>query len=335
MNLKRWVARREPHWQRLDRLLSQAEKRGLKSLSAAEIHDLASLYRSVSGDLARARTHAAGETLTRNLQSLTSRGYSQIYRGDRHQDWQAVRQFYRWGFPAAVRETGLEIAIATALLLGFGWLAWSLAWLDPQFMTLTVPPDLIEQVRDRGELWMGSIVGIEPLASSQIATNNLSVSFAAIGGGITAGLYTIFLMVYNGIHIGAIAALVAQYDLSYPFWAFVWPHGSLELPAIFFSGGAGLAIARGLLFPGAQRRAAALRIQGMKAARLTFGIVPMLLLAGAIEGFFSPNPYIPDAFKYLTGLGLLTLLIRYCLSGRSATPNLSQPPHPNTVASRN
>ena len=53
-------------------------------------------------------------------------------------------------------------------------------------MALIVPESLITKVRDDHKLWMGSIVGVEPLrASSSITINNLSVSFGAVAGGIT------------------------------------------------------------------------------------------------------------------------------------------------------
>jgi uncharacterized membrane protein SpoIIM required for sporulation len=312
MNIQRWIARREPNWKRLDALLKQVEKKGLKSLQASEIRELASLYRSVSADLARARTNNVGNTLVQDLQQLTSRSYSQIYQGSRRQEWQGVVEFYSWGFPATVQETFGYIAVATAIFMVGALIAWWFAWQDPVFMSLVVPESLIEKVRDRGELWMGSIVGIEPLASSSIMINNIRVSFAAVAGGITLGAYTVFILAYNGLNIGAIGTLVGQNNLAYPFWAFVFPHGSLELPAIFFAGGAGLLIARAILFPGKYRRVDALKFYGNKAAQLVFGIVPMLIIAGTIEGFFSPSPAIPDPLKYLVGIGLFTLLVIYC-----------------------
>jgi len=173
-------------------------------------------------------------------------------------------------------------------------------------------------VRDEHELWMGSIVGVEPLASSDITINNLSVSFGAAAGGLTAGLYTVFLMFYNGLDFGALAALVTQNGLSYPFFAFVFPHGALELPAIFFAGAAGLLLARAIVFPGRYRRLDALRLYGRRAALLLWGIIPMLVIAGTIEGFFSPSPVVPAPFKYLCGVLLFGLLIAYSLRRRPA-----------------
>lgn len=322
MNIQRWVGRREANWQRLDSLLKQVEKKGLKSLNSSEIRELASLYRSVSADLARARTQKVGNTLVQNLQTLTTRAYSQIYQGSRRQEWQAVVDFYLWGFPSVVRQTFLYIAFATGLFLLAALVAWWYAWQDPNFISLIAPQRIITLVRDEGKLWMGSIVGIEPLASSSITINNISVSFGAVAGGITLGAYTSFLMVYNGLHIGGIATLVGQNNLAYPFWAFVFPHGSLELPAIFFAGGAGLLIARALLFPGKYRRGEALKFYGSLAAQLVFGIVPMLIIAGTIEGFFSPNPAIPNPIKYFTGLVLFILLVVYCSRKRATIEQL-------------
>ncbi|MEH2226347.1 stage II sporulation protein M [Nostoc sp.] len=312
MNIQRWIARREPNWQRLDALLRQIEKKGLKSLRAAEIRELASLYRSVAADLARARTQQIGNTLIQSLQSLTTRAYTQIYQGSRRQEWQAILEFYRWGLPSVVQKSFVYIAVATALFLIGALVAWWYSWQNPSFMPLIVPESLITKVRDEHKLWMGSIVGVEPLASSGIAINNLSVSFGAVAGGMTGGAYTAYLMVFNGLLIGAVSTLVGQNNLAYPFWAFVFPHGSLELPAIFFAGGAGFLLARAILFPGKYRRGDALKFYGYQAVQLVFGIVPMLIIAGAIEGFFSPNPNVPDAIKYLAGIGLFILLVMYC-----------------------
>ncbi len=313
MNIQRWIARRQAQWQELDTLLQRAEKRGIKSLKAQEISTLASLYRSVAADLARANTNQIGQTIIQELQALTTRGYSLIYRGSRRQEIRGAIDFYRWGLPQILRETWVYTAIAFALFLAGCLVGWWFAWQDTSFMSLIVPQELIEKVRDRGELWMGSILGVEPLAASGIAINNLSVAFRMVGGGIVCGLWTIYALFYNGLLIGAIATLVGQNSLAYPFWAFVFPHGSLELPAIFIAGGAGLLIARGLLFPGRYRRRDALRIYGLQAAQLVLGIVPMLLLAGAIEGFFSPQDVIPSPVKYLAGTGLFILLILYTL----------------------
>ena len=317
MNIQRWVARREQSWQQLEALLNRAEKQGIRSLNAAEIHALASLYRSVSADLARSRTQQVGNLITQNLQALASRSYAQIYQGSQRQEWKAVWQFYRWGFPAVVQQSWNAIALSIALVAAAGAVSGWLAWYDPTFLALVVPEELVTQVRDRHELWMGSIVGIEPFASANIMVNNIRVSFGALAGGMVAGLGTLFILLSNGLSLGAIGALVGQNNLAYPFWAFVLPHGALELPAIFFSAAAGFLLAKALLFPGQYRRVDALKQNGQQAAQLMLGVVPMLVIAGTIEGFFSPSPAVPALVKYVVGSGILAGLVLYLQQRRS------------------
>ncbi|MFM7427980.1 MAG: stage II sporulation protein M [Elainella sp.] len=312
MNIPRWLARREQSWRQLETLLKRAEKQGLKTLRAEEIHSLASLYRSTSADLARARTQQAGQLITQKLQTLVSRAYAQIYQGSRRQEWAAVRQFYLWGFPAAVQRSRGYIVLAVALFLGAALVSAWIASRDPGFFALAgVPDEIVSQVRDRQELWTGSIIGVEPFASSYIMINNIRVAFEAVAGGITFGLRTVYIVLLNGVLIGAIGTLVGQNNLAFPFWAFVFPHGSLELPAIFLAAAAGFLIARALLFPGPYRRIDALKLYSQQAAQLVFGIVPLLVVAGVIEGFFSPSPLVPSLVKYAVGTGLLIALIRY------------------------
>jgi uncharacterized membrane protein SpoIIM required for sporulation len=98
-------------------------------------------------------------------------------------------------------------------------------------------------------------------------------------------------------------------------WSFVVPHGSLELPAIFVAAGAGLEIARGLLFPGLLPRRASLAYAGGRATKLVLGAIPMLLVAGLIEGFFSATDT-PVAMKFALGGLLFAALTAYLSSAR-------------------
>ncbi|MDG2989900.1 stage II sporulation protein M [Candidatus Synechococcus calcipolaris G9] len=311
MNVQRWLVRQEPQWSELEALLNRAEKRGVKTLSADEICQLSRLYRMVSADLARAKTRQVGPSIIDYLQGLTLRSYSQVYQGRKRQDWRAIVEFFQYGFPRVVQDTWLYTVVAIAIFIISGAIAWWYSWQDSEFMALVVPPDLIDLVQNEGKLWMGSIVGLEPLASSGIMTNNISVTFATLAGGIFGGLGTIYILWYNGLLIGAISALVSQNDLAYPFWAFVFPHGSLELPAIFLAGAAGLLLGQSILFPGRYKRLTSLKRQGALAIQLMFGVVPLLIIAGVIEGFLSPNPNVPDAVKYVVGLGILAALGLY------------------------
>lgn len=325
MNIQRWIAKREPNWQRLDSLLRQIEKKGVNSLETKEIGELGNLYRLVKADLIRARTQNLGNSLIINLQALKNRAYKQIEididininvdistnKNSRRKECLGIIKFYRWGLPAIVQQTFLYIALATALFVLGVLIASFYSWQDPTFMSLIVPQSIIAKVRDDGQLWTGSIAGIERAACSKIMINNLRISLGAVLGGITAGVFTIYIIVFNGLLIGTVATLVGQNNLAYPFWAFVFPHGSLELPAILIAGGAGLLIAKAIFNPGKYRRLDVIKHHTCQAIQLLFAIVPMLIIAGIIESFFSSNLNIPNPIKYLTGIVLFILLIIY------------------------
>lgn len=332
MNVKRWIARREPSWKELEQLLTQAEQKGLRSLQASEVKQLTSLYRSVSADLARAQTREIGQQLTQQLQQLILRAYSQVYQKPRHQNWQAALDFYFRELPQVMRETWAYLALSTGIFIVGSLIGWWLAWGDPNFVSLILPESLISKVRDDGELWMGSILsGDDPTDAAGLMINNISVAFRATAGGMLAGIGTVFILFFNGLLIGAAATLVGQNNLAYPFWAFVFPHGSLELPAIFIAGAAGLLIGRALLFPGQYKRMDAFKQYGLQAAKLTFAVIPMLILAGVIEAFFSPSTWIPAPIKYLAGSILFLSLLGYIGLKPKPQPRPDQP-HPASAS---
>jgi uncharacterized membrane protein SpoIIM required for sporulation len=93
-------------------------------------------------------------------------------------------------------------------------------------------------------------------------------------------------------------------------------HGVIELTCIFIAGGAGLLVGSAILIPGDLSRFDSIRLRGRDSIQLIVGCIPLLVLAGIIEGFISPAPISP-AFKFgvaaATGLALYTYLL---LAGR-------------------
>jgi uncharacterized membrane protein SpoIIM required for sporulation len=158
-------------------------------------------------------------------------------------------------------------------------------------------------------MWTHSIVGMKPVASAGITTNNLSVAFIAFALGITV-VGTIWVMVMNGMLLGTIGAATWKAGMALKLWSFVAAHGALELPAIFIAGAAGLEIARGLLFPGLLPRKASLAYAGGRASKLILGTIPMLIVAGLIEAFFSPTDA-PVFMKFTLSAVLFAALVTY------------------------
>ncbi len=98
--------------------------------------------------------------------------------------------------------------------------------------------------------------------------------------------------------------------MSIALWSFVAGHGSLELPSIIIAGGAGFRLGYAMLFPGALRWKDSVARGGVEASRLVSGIVPLLVIAGCLEGFFSPSKA-PVWLKFSLGALLFSLLLTW------------------------
>src|SRR5438552_11584575 len=144
-------------------------------------------------------------------------------------------------------------------------------------------------------------------------SNNLFVTLWVFASGITAGIYTLYLLVFNGVLMGVIGAACWLSGMSLSLWSFVAPHGVLELPGIFIAGGAALRIATAMLFPGYLSRRDSLVKNGGEAVRLFLGAIPMLIVAGLIEGFVSPLTNLSPRFKFTMAAAVGSVFFVYLL----------------------
>jgi uncharacterized membrane protein SpoIIM required for sporulation len=311
-----WLNKRQTYWSRLESLLARVKEQGLHALSRSELRELGLLYRQTATDLSAVRGDPSSVQQSRYLNQLLGRAHNAIYSGQK-KTVGGIWQFYRRQYPRIFRKFLPYTAVATAIFWVGALAGMCFVLSDPDYMREFLPPQLVASI-ERHEMWTHSIVSVKPQASSAIMTNNLSVSFMAFAAGITGGIGTLYLLFFNGMMIGVIGTACANYGMSVPLWSFVAPHGVLELPAIFIAGGAGLRLARALLFPGLLSRRDSLAVGGTEAVRLLVGVIPMLVVAGTIEAFFSPSST-PASFKFLAAAALFTLLIAYLWSG-SRTP---------------
>jgi uncharacterized membrane protein SpoIIM required for sporulation len=313
-SIRKFIEPRRPRWEKLETTIQSLER---GRLSASELLGLTRLYREATADLARLQAFQNEEGLEDELKTylnhLVARAYSQIYRSSPPR-MASLWRFLRSGFPATFRETSLWTLFASsifALGLAYGFIT---AISDSSFVALIVPPHLLQKVEE-GTVWFDSILAVKPLASSLIMTNNISVSFLAFAMGMTFGLGTLYMMVFNGLMVGTLAGLCYTHGLGVPFWSFVLPHGVIELTAIFIAGGAGFLLGGALLFPGDLPRKDALLNRARQAGRLILGCVPLLIIAGIVEAFFSPLP-VHAGFKFGMAGVLFALLLCYLLLPR-------------------
>ncbi len=305
-----WLERRKPYWNRLVELTDRCDRERLDSLTRSELRELAFLYRQVATDLSALREDPASQQFARYVNQLLSRAHNIIYAG-RKSSARDIYYFYRYTFPRVFRQNLRYVAITTLLFAAGAVIGMLLTVTRPDFMHQVLGPAMVDTI-ERHEMWTHSVVSMKPVASSGIMTNNLGVSFMTFASGITAGLGTLYLIVFNGLMLGVVGAACWLNNMSIPLWSFVAPHGALELPSIFIAGAAGFRIAVGLLFPGTLPRKQSLVIGGSVAVRLVLGTIPLLIIAGILEGFFSPSNA-PASLKFVVSALMFALLCAYVL----------------------
>ena len=312
----RWLDKRKPYWTRLEQLLDQSAKRGIASLRRSEMQELGLLYRQIAADLAALREDRGSVHFARYLNQLLARAHNIIYSAQKTSP-SAIYRFFAVTYPRVFRRHWHYVQIALLIFVVSAAVGAGLTYQDPDFKLSIIGPQMVQTIEKR-EMWTHSIVGIKPQASSEIMTNNIGVGFVTFAMGITAGLGTIYMMLFNGLLIGVIGMACHQSGMSLQLWSFVAPHGVLELPAIFLAGGAGFRIAAGLLFPGYLPRRESLARAGTDAVKLLLGTIPLLIIAGTIEAFVSPTG-LATGLKFAMAAALFLLLLAY-LFGASPEP---------------
>jgi uncharacterized membrane protein SpoIIM required for sporulation/uncharacterized RDD family membrane protein YckC len=323
------IAAGSPRWAAFAAKLTQAQKNGLRSLGEKGVREFVAEYRALSADLARLRTAAGGRAVDElfYLGRLVAGAHNLLYR-DRGMPLRAAVRYLFIEGPREVRRSWAPIALAALLMFGPAVIAGVAVDLHPDLAPKLLPPVMLQRADDgvrrarSGEGYIDDPQLFRPVMASGIIANNVQVTFAAFAGGVTAGVLTVFLLVFNGVSLGSAMGLYINKGIARLLIAFVAPHGVLELFAICVAGGAAFIVAAGLLLPGDRSRRRALVENGRRAIKLIGVSTLLLVVAGTLEGLVSPIEWWPIEGKLAVSGTTLVLLVTYLRLGRTprATP---------------
>jgi len=308
-------------WQELEGLLDQLLRRKKTTSAPVQGDRVAVLYRRACEHLALARARSYPAYLLDQLERLTADAHQVIYQR-REFGLTKVRYFLNVDFPRTVRANAGYVWLSAALLyvptMVIGWLVY-------------VRPELILSVVDAStaasfeQMYSDSATAIGREAQGDLVMfgfyirNNISVAFQCFAGGLFAGIGSMFYLIYNGALFGAVAGYLTERGHGPTFYAFVVTHSAFELTAIVLSGAAGLKIGHALVVPGRMSRMQSLVEATRNCAPIVAGSAIMLLVAAAIEAFWSSAAWLPHAVKYAVAAGCWIGVLSYLtFQGRSA-----------------
>ncbi len=328
VNLEKFIAAERPGWERLDAILQKLAADPWAQLPLAQARELEHLYQRAAADLARLSAYAAEPETRRYLENLVARGHAEIHgaraEGGRLRPWEWLART----LPRTFRRRGRAFAFAVALTLAGAVFGGAALALDPEAKEVLMPFDhlrgspkerVAQEKRARGR----HLEGGKASFSGMLMTHNTRVTFTAMALGMSWGVGTIVLLLFNGAMLGAVVVdYVLGGETSFML-GWLLPHGVVEIPAILVGGQAGFVLAGALLGRGQRERLAA-RLRGVMpdVATLALGAALMLVWAGVVEAFFSQyhEPVLPYAVKIAFGAVEFAALAWYLArAGRGAT----------------
>ncbi len=284
-----FIEKNKSEWESLEAAAVRIEKSGLRKLGAENARLFLQSFRNTSHHLAYARTHYPDSDLTKYLNNLIGKCQTHVYAVQKVDPGEMFR-YLTQGYPAILRDYQGFILAAFAIFMVGAAVGFGMIFMSVDNAVYFLPEGLLDAIKDNK---MGSGEWNYPLMSSIIMTNNIGIALKAFVLGITLGIGTVYILFFNGALLGALTAAVYLYGDPLRFWSLILPHGVLELTAIFIAGASGLILARGILLPGELARRHSLIQGAQQAISLVFGVAVMLVLAGIIEGFFTPLPLDP------------------------------------------
>jgi uncharacterized membrane protein SpoIIM required for sporulation len=286
VNLERFSAERRGDWLALDGLVRDARRRP-ERLGTAGVRQLGELYRAASADLARARQAFPGDPVTIALERRVLAARQLVYQAPTRRE--PLLAFFAHDYWRSVRARWLPLVVAASLLFGSACLAGAWAHADPGAAAGVAPGAYEPVTRERPH---GADLGLSRSEragmAGEIFTNNIKVTLLAFAGGVTAGIGTVVLLLFNGLQLGVVAGLAIGSGNGRTFFELVTAHGVLELSCIVVAAAAALRLGWALVEPGRKTRAVAVGGEAREAIGIVFGTAPWLVVAGLVEGFLTP-----------------------------------------------
>ena len=317
----------QAEWQELERLLDvvlgRDRQKNKESKDELRGERIAALYRRACEQLALARARSYPAYMLDRLERLTADAHQVIYQ-QRDFGVAALWRIASRDFPRAVRADAVYVWIAAALLAVPTFVLGLLVYFQPGLVLSVVDASSAAQFEQMYGAAAESIGRTREAGSDWTMfgfynRNNNGIAFQCFASGLAFGLGSIFFLVYNGATFGAIAGYLAERGLGDAFFPFVATHGAFELTAIVLSGAAGLKLGHSLLAPGRRTRRQSLVHAARECVVVVYGLTAMLVVAAAVEAFWSSSAWVPSAVKYGVAAVCWAVVFAYlALQGRHA-----------------
>jgi uncharacterized membrane protein SpoIIM required for sporulation len=310
---ERFVLSKKDQWQRLHDILTVINRQGFRALKEAEIQMFPRLFRLTCADLAEAKMRQLSPDVLDYLNQLVGQAHKFLYSFPpvRKSD---IGDFFRRQLPFIILKNWILVVLAAVIFLGSFAVTFSLVRQNPDTASIIVPPSLLDQME---ESYSSAISEERPFTAKNFAVtfyiqNNVSIAFGCFALGVLLGIGTIYILIYNGIMLGAISGYIVGLGYGKNFIAFITAHTVAELSGLIIAGAAGLALGFAIIRATRYYRKEWLMLQRRNIFTMVAASACLLFMAAMIEGMVSPS-LLPYAVKAGLAIGTTILISGYFL----------------------
>lgn len=278
-------------------------------------------YRALCQHLATAKSRGYTSALINRLNDLVLASHHVLYRKKVYSQ-NKLLMFFAKDFPKSIRQNAIYVLVSSLFFLIPLFLFGIGCYLNEELIYSQMDSSAVRNFETMYNP-ENEVLGPERNATDDITMfghyiqNNIGIGFRTFALGLVGGIGTLFILIYNGLAIGAVAGHLTLVGYTDSFYGFVVGHAAFELTAIVLCGAAGLKVGMSIVNPRALSRIDALKLASKEAVVIVYGSALMLLIAAFIEAFWSSNSAIPLAIKYGFGASMAIMLIVYfCFAGR-------------------
>jgi uncharacterized membrane protein SpoIIM required for sporulation len=272
------------------------------------------LFMQITDDLAYSRTYYPGSQVTSYLNGLAVSVHHKIYKNKKVKR-SRFAEFWMVEYPLLIKANMRYIVYSLLVFLVAFAIGLLSAANDSEFTRLIMGDSYVNMTLEN--MQKGDPMAVYKQTNStgmflQITINNIYVAFRAVVFGIFLSIGTGYMLLSNGIMVGAFQFMFYQHGFLKESILTVYIHGTFELFSIVIAGAAGFIIGSGIMFPGNYKRIESFTNAIKRAMRIVIGIVPLFIVAAFLEGFVTRLTYWPTAARAsIIGVSLLIIIFYF------------------------
>jgi len=313
-----FIQRREPVWNEFAGLIA-GKKSKLKKGAVSFVHE----FREITQDINTAKSCGFDPAIIERLNALINEG-NQILYAQRNWTLKEPLRFIWRTLPQKIRSQWKGILAVTLLFYGLNIFFSLLCIRFPGIAEELVSPYKLEYYAEMYN--PENPYFLKPREVSNDADmfgfyiyNNISLAFEIFAGGIIAGIGSLFFLCYNAVFDGIITGHIINAGFAQTLFPFVIAHSAFELTAFIFNAYAGMLLGYSFFVTKGLTRGASIKKAGRDAFPIIAGSTIMLVLAAAIEAFWSSRHTFPFMLRIISGISIWVLTLLYFLfAGRKS-----------------